>query len=144
MAAGPVRSGSLRQALPCAGLVIGVWAAVTPYVLLGDDLNALAKNEFADHVVPGALMIGLSVAQLLRDRKGVTGGTYPLLAGFGVALAGLWMTATHLPLVSDASDGVVEEKVAAWHTIPGLVVLVLGAVWAVTCWSGAEEPAQRS
>ena len=137
----PARPGSVRQALPYAGLAIGLWAAVTPYVLLGDDLNAAAKNEFADHVVPGALMIGLSAAQLVRDRKGTTGGSFPLLAGFGVVLAGLWMTATHLPLVRDAGDGIVGENVAAWHTVPGLVVMVLGVVWAATYWSSAEEPA---
>ena len=143
-AGAPARPGSFRQALPYAGVVIGLWAAITPYVLLGDDLNAAAKNEFADHVVPGALMIGLSAAQLVRDRAGTAGGSFPLLAGFGIVLAGLWMSATHLPLVRDAGDGVVAESVTAWHTIPGLVVMALGVAWAATYWSAAEEPATKA
>ena len=130
-------AGSLRTALPYAGLVLGVWALVAPYVLLGPDLNAEGSREFADHVVPGVLVLALSAAMLARNRRGAAAGSFPLVAGMGVALAGLWMTATHLPLVSDASDGVVSESVAAWHTVPGLVVLALGVVWAGVHWSDA-------
>lgn len=136
---------SLKQSLPIVGLVIGVWATAAPYVLLGPDLNAAAKNEFADHVVPGALMIGLSLAMAMRARSGTaTAGTsFPLIAGFGIVLAGIWMTATHLPLVRDARDDIVDGGVAAWHTIPGLVVLVVGAVWAIAFWSDAAPPADE-
>ena len=134
--------GSLKQALPYLGLAIGVWAMAAPYVLLGPDLNAAAKNEFVDHVVPGMLMIGLSLGMLVRARSGASGGTFPLIAGFGIILAGIWMTATHLPLVRDARNDVVDGGVATWHTVPGLVVLVLGLVWAGAFWSEAgAEPA---
>lgn len=136
--------GSLRQGLPYAGLAIGVWAAVAPYALLGPDLNASAKNEFVDHVVPGALILILSAVSLVRARsaQAAGGGSFPLLAGFGIVLAGLWMTATHLPLVKDAQNDLVATDVTAWHTLPGLVVMALGAVWAVSSWSdAAEEPA---
>lgn len=135
---------AVRQALPYAGLVVGVWASIAPYALLGPDLNASAKNEFVDHVVPGALIVILSVVTLVRARSASTpaGGSFPLLAGFGILLAGLWMTATHLPLVKDAQNDLVATDVTAWHTIPGLVVMVLGGIWAATAWSdAAEEPA---
>ncbi len=71
------RATTLQLSLPYLGLGIGLWALLAPYVLLGPDLNASAKNEFADHVVPGVLMLGLSVAMLVRQRRGVTGGTFP-------------------------------------------------------------------
>src|SRR5688500_12995647 len=135
---------ALRQALPYAGLVIGVWASIAPYALLGPDLNASAKNEFVDHVVPGALILILSVVTLVRARSASApaGGSFPLLAGFGILLAGLWMTATHLPLVKDAQNDLVATDVTAWHTIAGLVVMVLGGIWAASAWSAAaEEPA---
>lgn len=140
-AGAPDRAGSFRSNLPYAGLAIGLWATLAPYVLLGSDLNASAKNEFVDHVVPGILIIALSVAMLVRNRSATSGGSFPLLAGFGVLLAGLWMTATHLPLVKDAQNDIVATDIAAWHTVPGLVVLALGAVWAATYWSeaGAEQ-----
>ncbi len=51
------------------------------------------------------------------------------------------MTATHLPLVTDARNGAVSDSVATWHTVPGLVVMVLGGVWAAVHWAGAEESA---
>ncbi|MGQ0520150.1 MAG: hypothetical protein ACT4PX_03225 [Actinomycetota bacterium] len=139
----PARASTLQQSLPYLGLAVGAWALAAPYVLLGPDLNASAKNEFADHVVPGVVMLGLSVALLVRQGRGITGGAFPLLAGFGVLLAGLWMTATHLPLVSDARRGAVSYGLAAWHTLPGVVVMVLGGVWAAVHWAGAEEPANR-
>lgn len=135
---------SLRQALPYAGLAVGLWAAIAPYALLGPDLNAAAKNEFVDHVVPGALIIVLSAAMLLRARRGANGGSFPLLAGFGVLLAGLWMTATHVPLVKDARNDIVPTDVTAWHTLPGVVVMILGGVWAAAFWSEAGEPAPSS
>ncbi|MGI8686715.1 MAG: hypothetical protein ACR2MO_16775 [Acidimicrobiales bacterium] len=144
-AAGTARPpGSLRQSLPYVGLVIGVWAAIAPYALLGPDLNAAAKNEFVDHVVPGALILVLSAVSLVRARSAQpsAGGSFPLLAGFGILLAGLWMTATHLPLVKEAQNDVVATDVTAWHTIPGIVVMILGGIWAASAWSdAAEEPA---
>ena len=128
---------SLRQGLPYAGLAIGLWASIAPYALLGPDLNAAAKNEFVDHVVPGVLVIGLSAALLVRARRGANAGSFPLLAGFGVLLAGLWMTATHLPLVKDAQNDIVATDITAWHTVPGVVVMILGGIWAATFWSDA-------
>lgn len=133
----------LRQALPYVGLGVGLWAAVAPYALLGPDLNAAAKNEFVDHVVPGALVIVLSVAMLLRSKRPANGGSFPLLAGFGVLLGGLWMSATHLPLVKDAQNDIVATDVTAWHTIPGIVVMILGGAWAATFWAEAGEPAAK-
>ncbi len=134
--------GPLRRGLPYAGLAVGVWAAVAPYALLGPDLNAAAKNEFVDHVAPGALILILSAVAVVRARSApAPGGGSFLLAGFGILLAGLWMTATHLPLVKDARNDLVATDVAAWHTLPGLVVMALGAVWAASSWSdAAEEP----
>ena len=136
-------AGALRAGLPWAGLLVGAWAMVAPYVLLGPDLNAEGSREVVDHVVPGVLLIGLSCVMAVGGRRGPQGGNFPLLAGFGVLLAGLWMTATHLPLVTDARQGRVSESVAAWHTVPGLVVMVLGAVWAAMYWSAADQPAAQ-
>lgn len=137
--AAPAARSPLRQALPFAGLVAGVWAILAPYTLLGPDLNAASKNEVADHVVPGVLMLAVALAMLALRRRGAESGTLPLVGGFVYLLAGLWMSATHLPLVRDAGNGVVADGVAAWHTVPGLVVLALGAVWSAAWWSAAAD-----
>lgn len=123
----------LRRALPLAGLVIGVWALLPPYT--GPSLDTETRVEVADHVVPSALLLALSVAALVVSWRGPPPGQFPLLAGFGVLLAGVWMTATHVPLVNQARSGQVTAAAAAFHTVPGLVVLALGAVWVAAHWS---------
>lgn len=135
------QTSPLRQGLPFAGLAVGLWAAIAPYAVLGPDLNASARNEFADHVVPGALLIVLSAVTLWRTRRGTEGGSFQLLAGFGILLAGLWMTATHVPLVKDARHDIVPIDVTVWHALPGLVVMILGGLWAATYWSEGDAPA---
>ncbi len=127
------RSGTLRRALPLAGLVVGLWALLPPYT--GPAINTETRVEVADHVVPSVLLLGLSIASLVRSRRGPRLSPFPLVAGFGVVLAGLWMTATHVPLVNQARQDQVTVAAAAYHTVPGLVVLALGLVWVVAHWS---------
>jgi hypothetical protein len=138
---------SLRQALPWAGLVIAGVAVLPPYTR---DLNTEMRVEVADHVVPGLVMLGVSLTMLVRSRRATTEsepGMLPLAAGFTILLAGLWMTATHLPLVNQArrSQNDVSWFDATWHTVPGLIVLALGLVWAAAWWSaGAGEPSSSA
>jgi hypothetical protein len=123
--------------LPVAGLLIAVWAVLPPYS--GPEINTSMRVEVADHVVPAMLLLGVSVWALLRARRAgpAVGGTGMLVAGFGVLLAGLWMTATHVPLVRQALRDQVSDAAAVYHTLPGLVVLALGALWAAKHWSDA-------
>ncbi|MFP5375461.1 MAG: hypothetical protein ACLGIO_01590, partial [Acidimicrobiia bacterium] len=96
------------------------------------------RVEVADHVVPTVLMIALSVAALASARRPAP-GLFPLVAGMGVLLAGLWMTATHVPLVAQASRDEVSAGAAAYHTVPGLAVLALGVVWVAAHWGDASD-----
>lgn len=142
-ASGEAQRRPIADALPWVGIVVGLWAALPPYV--GPELaNLESKVEIADHVVPALVMLALSAVCLIRARSGRQDGSLPLVAGMTVALAGLWMTATHLPLVQQALRGEagVTKAVAAWHTTPGVVVVVLGLIWAAATWSiAAPEPA---
>ena len=134
-------AGALHTRLPWAGLVVALVALLPPYTR---DLNTEMRVEIADHVVPSILMVAVSVTMLVRARRRTPEtGTLPLVAGFAILLAGLWMTATHLPLVNQAREGQndVSYLDAAWHTVPGLVVMVLGAVWAAAYWSTADQSA---
>jgi hypothetical protein len=117
-----------------AGLVAAGWAALPPYS--GPSLEAARGAEVVDHVVPAGVLLLASVATLaLRRRPGAA----PAVLGCGllVALAGLWMTATHLPLVRQATGGGVPWDAVAYHSLPGLVVLALGLVWTARSWSAA-------
>ncbi len=110
-------------ALPLVGLVAGLWAFLPVYT--GPELNVAQRVEIADHLIPGLVVLAACAAALaLRLRA-----TMLLLAGMAVALAGFWMTATHLPLVVQATDGQVAWTAAIYHTLPGLAVLGVGLVW---------------
>lgn len=98
------------------------------------------RVEIADHVVPSILIIVLSVAALARKRP--TGaapeaGSFMLIAGLGILLAGFWMVATHVPLVAQARRGEVPGGTAAYHTVPGVAVMLLGLLWTTLHWNDA-------
>ena len=133
---GPRRNESLRRALPVVGLVAAAVAVLPPYT--ASDIGTSTRVEVADHVVPAVLMVVLSLVALARRHQPAP-GMFPLVAGLGVLLAGLWMTATHLPLVARASRDEVDAGIAAYHTVPGLLVVVVGAVWVTAHWSDAES-----
>ena len=57
--------------------------------------------------------------------------------GFLLTLSGLWMVATHVPLVAQAARDEVTWAATAYHFTPSLVVLILGLVWVGAHWSEA-------
>lgn len=137
----PTRTGGLQARLPWIGIGISAWAMIPPYV--GPELaNLKSSVEIADHVVPAVVMLVMAVACLALGRRSDKPSSFPLVSGFTFALAGLWMTATHLPLVQQARRGEagVTDVAAAWHTTPGIVVLVFGLVWVAGTWGDTDEP----
>jgi chromate transport protein ChrA len=110
-----------------AGLLAGAWALLPPYT--GPALNTAARVEFADHVVPGVVVVAVSALALaVARRTGVD--RFMFAAGLGIVLAGFWMVATHLPLVLQATTGQAPWAATVYHSLPGVAVLVLGVVWA--------------
>ncbi len=118
------------------GLVVGCWALLPPYT--GPALNTAARVEFVDHVVPAIVIITISVlAYLFGRRPAATSVLFP--AGLGISLAGFWMTATHAPLVLQATRDQAPWGATIYHSAPGLAVLALGAAWAFTFRTLAED-----
>lgn len=125
-----------RERLPYAGVAVGVWALLPKFA--GPVLDTTDRVEFADHVVPGVLVLAVSivaVAGALRKRSLPAVALFVM--GLVVALAGLWMTSTHLPLVAQATRGDAPWDGAVFHSLPGVAVLVLGIAWAAAYWSEA-------
>ena len=120
------------RTLPLAGLVVGAWALLPPYT--GPDLATETRVEVADHVVPGVVVIAVSGLALVLARSS-RGATPMLVAGLAVALGGLWMTATHVPLVRQALQDQAPVPAVAYHTLPSLAVLCVGLLWAARQWS---------
>lgn len=110
------------------GVLVGTWALLPRYggprLELGPRGDQL---EFVDHVVPGAVVIVASLLALVLARRVVLG---PLFAvGLAIVVAGLWMDATHLPLVLQATRDEAPWGATLHHSLPGLAVLLLGIGW---------------
>ena len=127
---------------PVAGLVVGVWAVIPPYLSAFGGLNVEPRVEFADHVLPGCVVLTASVIAHLRLRSHQPSQLLMFVWGVVIALAGFWMVATHSALISPARQGIVPWGAVAWHGVPGLAVTILGVLWTVRFWgSEASEKA---
>ncbi len=125
-------SATRAAALPMfagAGVLVGTWALLPRYV--GPQLELGPRRdelEFVDHVLPGTTAIVVSLAALLLTRM-VTSTRLMFAAGLGIVLAGLWMDATHFPLVLQAIRGQAPWAATLHHSLPGVAVVLLGIVW---------------
>jgi hypothetical protein len=128
----PAPPAARSAALPMLaglGLLVGCWALLPPYS--GPFLATDDTVEVVDHIVPGVVVITLSLGALLVGRGG-RGRALLFPAGLGIVLAGFWMTATHLPLVLQATRQQAPWGATVYHSLPGLAVLLLGVGWALT------------
>lgn len=129
-----------------AAALLGAWSMAVPYAgqALGLSVDVAPEIEVVDHVVPGFLTaVSGAVALGLLRRRAEQSGLYLVSVGF-VALAGLWMTATHVPLIGQAADTIVPWDSALWHSLPGFAVLGFGGALLARVWSsGAPEGSGR-
>jgi len=112
---------------------IGLWTITVPYIgeLLGLAVDVAPIVEVVDHVVPGAIVVAAALYLRSRARRAPMASDNTALLAAGVAfLAGFWILATHLPLVGDASQGLVTWPAAVWHSVASVAILGL-ACWCV-------------
>ncbi len=120
-------SGQRRSLLPVLGLAAGLWAVLPPYS--GPPLNTADVVEVVDHVVPGAVVLGLSAGSLAlvrADRGDV--GMFNLAAAGLCFLAGVWITSTHVPLAVDSARGLVPLGATLLHLASGPPIIAL-SLW---------------
>ena len=125
--------------LPLLGVVVGLWGALPRFV----DTGLLTEDgvEFVDHVVPGVVVVLVSAVSLAVARRSPKPGPFLFVAGLVVLLAGLFMFATHVPLVMQATRDEAPWGGTVFHTSSALAVLGLGLLWATAYWSTtAPEP----
>lgn len=135
----------LPALMPLAGLFVAVWASLPKYS--GPKLNVQPATEVADHIIPAILVLVCSLVAIAAGRRAKGPGATRFLAGMGVLLAGLWMMATHLPLVAEANRGDAPWVATIYHTSAALAVFGLGLLWATVTWSeagDAEKPAAKA
>jgi hypothetical protein len=127
----------LPALMPLAGLFVAVWASLPKWS--GPKLNVQASTEVVDHVIPAILVLLCSLLAITAGRRAKGPGGTRFLAGMGVLLAGLWMMATHLPLVAQARRGEAPWPATMYHTSAALAVFGLGLLWATVTWSEASD-----
>lgn len=107
---------------------IGAWTAIVPYLgkPLGLVVNVPWRVEFADHVVPGAIIVATGLYLHKRAERGAPAGERNALFAAGLCfLAGFWVLATHVPLLQDASEELVSWEAAIWHSIAAVAIVVV-------------------
>lgn len=131
----PAQAGGSPTVLLGAGLVIGAYAMAPAFV--GRLTHLRQGAEVVDHVVPGLVVLALVALALWRGSRSVGA---MLVSGMVVLLAGLWMAATHLPLLSEAVHHQVSRTTAAYHCSTAVAVLALGAAWVWRYREALREP----
>jgi len=132
----------LARLLPLVGLAVAVWASLPKYS--GPTLHVEPAKEVADHVIPAVVVLVASVVGILAGRRPRGPGGLRFVAGMVVLLAGLWMMATHLPLVAEATRGQAPWPATIYHTSAALAVFGLGLLWAAVTWSEAGDEAKAA
>ncbi len=139
----PPAGPDLPRLLPLLGLPVAVWASLPQYS--GPAINTSNTAEIVDHIVPAVLVVLCSLVGIAASRRPAGPGALRFIAGMGVLLAGLWMVATHFPLVTQTMRG--GPEAASWaatiyHTSSALAVFGLGLLWSTVTWSEADDSSQ--
>lgn len=127
---GESATGRPSRGLLLAALLVGTWAVLPPFVGPGFTTAGL-DVEIVDHPLPALAVLAVA-AWAARVRR--PDETRLFVGGLIIALAGIWMTAAHAPLVVQAVQGQVRWTAAIHHTLPGLATLLLGGIWSWRLW----------
>jgi hypothetical protein len=137
-----VAAKDAARILPLVGLPVAFWATLPQWS--GPKLNVAASAEVVDHIIPAVFVVLASVVAILAGRRPQGPGALRLMAGMVVVLAGLWMLATHLPLVAQATRDEAPWPATIYHTSSALAVFGLGLLWSAATWSEAGDDAERA
>jgi hypothetical protein len=112
--------------------LLGALSIAPPYLgpLRGLELDVKASVEVVDHVLPGVLIVlcaGIAALQVRRD-EAAEDSTFGLMLMGTCALAGLWQTVTHAPLVLDGGEPGSPWDSVILHSTAG-PLLVLLSIW---------------
>jgi predicted transporter len=130
----------LAKMLPVVGVGVALWASLPKYS--GPALNTSADAEFASHVLPAVVVLLAAIVGILAGRRPQGPGALRLIAGMTVLLAGMWMLATQLPHVAQATRDEAPWPGTIYHTASALAVFGLGLLWSTVTWSEAGDDGQ--
>lgn len=121
---------------------LAIWSIVPPYLgpLVGLDLDVASSVEVVDHVLPGVIACAGALIARAEVRAGAADGIRGLVALGACALAGLFQTVTHVPLVLDAGGPLQPVDAVVLHATPGPALLLL-SLWLLLAPPGAKRAA---
>lgn len=122
-----------RDAGPFVALAaLGAWTVVVPYLgrAIGLDLNVAPRVEVVDHVLPGTLIAAIGVYLAFGPYSKAASGWSRLVGGGLSFLAGFWVLATHVPLLSQAAEGKAPWGATLWHASTAIPLVAL-SFWIV-------------
>ncbi|MGI8411611.1 MAG: hypothetical protein ACR2LV_02805 [Solirubrobacteraceae bacterium] len=125
--------GRMEMRLAAILCALGALTVAVPYLghAIGLGVNVDAKLEIVDHVVPGTLVAAIGGSLFLLVRRGQPVAEWVMQVGSGICfLAGIWVLATHVPLLADAAGGSAHWGAALWHASTALPVVVI-SLWYV-------------
>lgn len=136
----PAPGPDLARIMPLVAVGVALWASLPKYS--GPALNTSADAEFASHVLPTVVILLAAMVGVLAGRRPQGPGALRLIAGMTVLLAGVWMLATHLPLVAEAMSDEAPWPATIYHTSSALAVFGLGLLWSTVTWSEAGDDSE--
>ena len=129
----PGSVADIRQWLPFVGLFVAFWASLPKYS--GPVLNTAKSAEIADHVIPAILVAIVCLVALAARKRAGGPGAIPFFCGMAILLAGFWMVATHVPLISEAFRDLAPWAATVYHSSAAFAVFGFGLLWTVSHWS---------
>jgi hypothetical protein len=122
--------GEVRRSAALA--VLGAWTIVVPYLgrAVGLGVSVASRVEVVDHVVPGTLIAATGMYLAVGSYRGAAPGWSRLIGGGVCFLAGFWVLATHVPLISQAIEGKAAWEAALWHASTAIPLVAL-SLWIV-------------
>lgn len=138
--AAPPAGPDLPRLLPLMGLPVALWASLPRYS--GPAINTSVLLETTSHVIPAVFVLLCALVGIAASRRGAGPGAIRFIAGMGVLLAGLWMVATHFPLVTQtmrAGPDAASWEATIYHSASAAAVFGLGLLWSTVTWSEADD-----
>jgi hypothetical protein len=126
--------------LAIALTALGAWTIIVPFLghPLGFGVKVSTIVEVVDHVFPGLAVAATGGWLAVLSRRRSVAGQWPAMLGGSVCfLAGWWVLATHIPLLSDASDGTAQWGTALWHASTSLPIIIV-SLWFVLRSQGGD------
>lgn len=122
----------LRASIVVPSLMIGLYA-MAPGIWL-DGLVVKRNAEIVDHVIPGLFVLAMILLAVSwgPDRRGAS--TVVFGASLVIALAGLWMSATHVGLLVQGIRGQAPGWAVTYHCSTAFLTLALGLTWVGRHW----------